>query len=92
VAHALNLSERSLRRKLEQEGLSFRGLLDEARKVRALELMAGDGNLLTDIALQTGFSDVRAFSRAFKRWTGRPPSSLRAAVRQPGVDLAADGS
>jgi len=77
VAASLNMAERSLRRKLAQEGLSFRGLLDEARKARALELMAGPRWSITDIALQTGFSDVRAFSRAFKRWTGQAPSALQ---------------
>lgn len=76
VASSLNLSERSLRRKLAQEGLSFRSLLDDARKARALELMNREGRSLAHIALQTGFSDVRAFSRAVKRWTGHPPSAL----------------
>ena len=81
LARSLNLGERSLRRKLAQEGLSFRALLDMAHKARALELMAGTGRSLTEIAMLTGFSDVRAFSRAFKRWTGRPPSALQAAVQ-----------
>ncbi|MBT9491903.1 MAG: AraC family transcriptional regulator ligand-binding domain-containing protein [Paucibacter sp.] len=81
LAISLNLSERSLRRKLAQEGLGFRGLLDEARKARALELMAGARRSISDIATQTGFSDVRAFSRAFRRWTGEAPSALQAAVR-----------
>jgi len=83
LAHSLNLSERSLRRKLAEAGLSFSGLLDEARKARALELMAGASPSITVIAIQTGFSDVRAFSRAFKRWTGSSPSALRAALRTP---------
>ena len=73
LANSLNLSERSLRRKLAQEGLSFRGLLDGARKERALELMTGARRSIAAIAVQTGFSDVRAFSRAFKRWTDKQP-------------------
>lgn len=89
MASSLNLSERSLRRKLAQEGLSFRGLLDEARKAMALERMACARWSLTDIASQTGFSDVRAFSRAFKRWTGKSPSALKA-VAQPPVPPAGD--
>jgi AraC-like DNA-binding protein len=91
LAGSLNLGERSLRRKLAQEGLSFRGLLDEARKARALELMAGAGRSITDIAKQTGFSDVRAFSRAFKRWTGRPPSALHTEVHAPRVNAGDSG-
>ncbi len=90
VASSLNLGERSLRRKLAQEGLSFRGLLDDARKTRALELMAGARRSITEIAMQTGFSDVRAFSRAFRRWTGKPPSALLMAMRPTKVD-AGDG-
>jgi len=80
VAGSLGLAERSLRRKLAQEGLNFRHLLDEARKARALELMNRAGRSLAEVASQTGFSDVRAFSRAFKRWTGHPPSALRSAT------------
>jgi AraC-like DNA-binding protein len=90
VASSLHLSERSLRRRLAQEGLSFRGLLDEARKVLALKLMDGDRRRVTEIAMQTGFSDVRAFSRAFKRWTGKPPSALLDAVHR-GVAEPGDG-
>ena len=90
LASSLNLGERSLRRKLAQEGLSFRSLLDESRKTRALELMAGAKRSITDIATQTGFSDVRAFSRAFKRWTGRPPTALPAAFHPPEVDPGDD--
>jgi AraC-like DNA-binding protein len=84
MARSLNLGERSLRRKLAQEGLGFRALLDEARKARAKELMAGNGQSLIDIAMQTGFSDVRAYSRAFKRWTGKSPSAIHSAVQPLG--------
>jgi AraC-like DNA-binding protein len=45
--------------------------------------MAGPWRPISDIALQTGFSDVRAFSRAFRRWTGKAPSALRHAMRSP---------
>jgi AraC-like DNA-binding protein len=86
LARSLNLGERSLRRKLAQEGLNFRGLLDDARKSLALQRMEVAEHSITDIALQTGFSDVRAFSRAFKRWTGTPPSALRRAAQRPQVD------
>jgi AraC-like DNA-binding protein len=81
LASSLNLSERSLRRKLAQEGLSVRGLLDQARKARAMELMADARGPLTNIAMQTGFSDVRAYSRAFKRWTGKSPSAFHTALQ-----------
>jgi AraC-like DNA-binding protein len=84
LASSLNLSERSLRRRLAQEGLSFRSMLDEARKARVLALINREGRSLAHIALQTGFSDVRAFSRAVKRWTGHPPSALHLENTVPG--------
>jgi AraC-like DNA-binding protein len=86
VARALNLSERTLRRQLAHMGLNYRHLLDEGRKARAFDLMATGGRPLAEIAAATGFSDARAFSRAFKRWMGRPPSQVRAHVAnaQPG--------
>jgi AraC-like DNA-binding protein len=74
IAEALNISERTLRRRLAQVGLSYRQLLDDCRKSRALELLTADSRSLHEVAFATGFSDVRAFSRAFKRWTGEPPS------------------
>lgn len=78
VAASLNLSERSLRRRLAGEGVSFSGLLDESRKSRALELVANGQRPLAEAARATGFADVRNFRRAFKRWTGQVPSALRA--------------
>ena len=92
LAHSLNVGERSLRRKLAQEGLSFRGLLDEARKARALERMTGARRTITDVAMHTGFSDVRAFSRAFKRWTGKSPSALLVAIPPPEVGAGDDAA
>jgi len=88
MARSLNVAERTLRRKLAQEGLSYRGLLDAARKALAMELLASARRPILEIAQQTGFSDARAFSRAFKRWTGKPPSALLAAV--PALQFIAD--
>jgi AraC-like DNA-binding protein len=90
LARSLNMGERNLRRKLSEQGLSFRSLVDESRKARALELMAGSRRSITEIALLTGFSDVRAFSRAFKRWVGKPPSAALTAVHSPDLDTRED--
>jgi AraC-like DNA-binding protein len=68
VAFSLNLSERSLRRKLEAEGVGFRGMLDACRKSRALELMSSGRHSSAEVAGQTGFSDVKTFQRAHRRW------------------------
>ncbi|WP_084679796.1 AraC family transcriptional regulator [Curvibacter lanceolatus] len=77
VAGALNLSERSLRRHLALEGLSYRQVLDEARRSEALALMAGGPRPIAELARATGFSSHRAFTRAFKRWTGQWPSRFK---------------
>jgi len=83
VASALNLSERSLRRHLAQEGLSFRRVLDEARRSEALALMAASPGPIAELARATGFSSHRAFTRAFKRWTGQWPSRFKRVAEAP---------
>ncbi|MFT3766130.1 MAG: AraC family transcriptional regulator [Minicystis sp.] len=73
VARRLGVGERTLRRHLEQEGRSFRALVDEVRRERARELVAERRLTLKEIAFLLGFSEPSAFSRAFKRWTGVAP-------------------
>jgi AraC-like DNA-binding protein len=90
VAESLHLSERTLRRRLSDIGLSYRHLLDESRKSRALELMTGGQRPLGEVALACGFSDIRAFARAFKRWTGHPPSLIHGFVVGSRHDSALD--
>lgn len=73
VAAELKLSERSLRRRLTEEGTSFRELLQEARQERAETMLSKSGISLAVAAEQLGYSDTAAFSRAFKEWTGVSP-------------------
>tara|TARA_A100001391_G_scaffold119169_3_gene80976 strand:- start:6628 stop:7692 length:1065 start_codon:yes stop_codon:yes gene_type:complete len=73
VAAELKLSERSLRRRLTEEGTSFRELLQDARKERAETILSKPGVSLAVAAEQLGYSDTAAFSRAFKEWTGTSP-------------------
>jgi AraC-like DNA-binding protein len=72
IARELGISSRTLRRHLEQEGTSLRALADDVRRERADELLAA-GTPVKEIAFVLGFSEASAFSRAYKRWTGRPP-------------------
>jgi len=74
VAASLNLSQRTLRRRLEEQGISFSELLDAGRMARALELIVSGHKTMGEVADQTGFADARNFRRAFKRWTGLLPS------------------
>ena len=73
VARRLAVSTRSLQRQLTASGTSFRDVVDAIRHQRALELLRG-GAAFADIAEQLGFSEPRAFRRAFQRWTGQAPS------------------
>ncbi|GAB3265247.1 AraC family transcriptional regulator [Chitinimonas naiadis] len=77
IASSLCLSERTLRRRLADSGVSYQALLDNVRKNRAIELLANPRLSVEQIALEVGFSDAHNFRRAFKRWTGSPPSELR---------------
>jgi transcriptional regulator GlxA family with amidase domain len=77
VARELNMSGRTLRRRLSAGGMSFEALVENVRKTRALSLLTHSGVAVERIAIETGYSDVRNFRRAFKRWTGVSPSEYR---------------
>ncbi|MEM6747099.1 MAG: helix-turn-helix transcriptional regulator [Pseudomonadota bacterium] len=76
VAALLGMSVATLRRRLSDEGTSFRALRTKVLSVRALELLATDA-VMGVVAAELGFSDVRSFSRAFKSWTGETPHTAR---------------
>lgn len=73
VAAELNLSGRSFRRRLMEEGTSFRLLLQRARQARARIILEASDVPLSVAAEQLGYSDTATFSRAFKDWTGMSP-------------------
>jgi AraC-like DNA-binding protein len=60
---------------LKAEGVTFEQVLDELRHRLALRYMR-EGMSVKQAAYRLGFSEPAAFSRAFKRWTGRSPSML----------------
>jgi AraC-like DNA-binding protein len=72
IAKALGISARTLRRHLDAEGETFRGVIDRLRRDRADELLAR-GMAVKEVAFALGFSEPSAFSRAYKRWTGKAP-------------------
>jgi AraC-like DNA-binding protein len=73
VARILAMSRQTLYRRLKSEGVTFERVLDELRHAVAVELMGSGTIAVRDAARRVGFSDPAAFSRAFKRWTGRSP-------------------
>jgi AraC-like DNA-binding protein len=76
VAARLGLSRQTLYRRLKAEGTTFEALLDGLRHRLALRQLEA-GASIGEIAWQLGFSDRAAFSRAFKRWTGKGPGARR---------------
>jgi AraC-like DNA-binding protein len=78
LARALRLSRRSLERALADEGTSAGELIEAERKQRALAWLPALS--VDEVAARLGYSDARAFARAFKRWTGEAPSAYRAAA------------
>jgi AraC-like DNA-binding protein len=78
VARALGCSRQTLYRRLKIEGITFEQLLDGLRRRLALRFMREPGLSVKETSYRLGFSEPAAFSRAFKRWTGRAP---RAASR-----------
>lgn len=77
IAQNLNLSERTLRRHLATAGRVYREIHDQLRAERALELLSAGALSVAAIGSEVGYSDAREFRRAFKRWTGAPPTAMR---------------
>ncbi|MCP5184402.1 MAG: AraC family transcriptional regulator ligand-binding domain-containing protein [Pseudomonadales bacterium] len=91
VAERLGLSVRSLHRKLQEAGTSFRELLDGSRRHRAAALLTGTRQPISDISDQLGFADVSSFRRTFSRWYGCPPSVFRVQHAETGDVTEATG-
>ena len=80
VAAELSLSRRSLTRRLEAEGLTFRELVEEARRRAAEQLLPDLAIPLDDVAARVDYSDRASFIRAFKRWHGVTPAQWRKTI------------
>lgn len=78
LARQMNMSSRNLQRKLAEEGVTLVEMMDQIKKDSAERRLRDDKDPITAIALDLGFSDASAFSRACKRWFGVSPSQIRA--------------
>lgn len=77
IARMLNTSERTLKRRLQQEGTSFRAQVAAAQASAAAELIRLPALSATAIAERLGHADLSTFSQAFKRWHGVSPDAFR---------------
>lgn len=81
MAAELNMSPRTLQRRLAKLGTTHSELVIKAKMVRACQLLSQPNLKIQEIALETGFRSTSSFSRAFQRWSGIPPSEFRKTVK-----------
>ncbi|MGW4846804.1 AraC family transcriptional regulator [Nocardia brasiliensis] len=86
VAAELFMSPRTLSRRLNDEGTSFRALLDEIRETLAVGLLARTEMTTEQVAARLGYSEAASFIRAFRRWKGYPPQEYRSRS-EPGTSV-----
>lgn len=78
AAGRLHMSTRTLQRRLQQSGYSFQALLDDVRRRQAERYLADPQRpSLAEIAYLLGYSEQSAFTRAYRRWTGKAPTHGR---------------
>jgi AraC-like DNA-binding protein len=75
VADELCVHPRTLRRRLADEGTSFREVLNEARSAVAVDLLRNVGLTVEEASKRLGYTEVSTFSNAFRRWHGVTPSA-----------------
>lgn len=86
AVRALGLSERSLRRRLSEEGCSYSTILQENQLLLAQQLLGDPTRSIQQIGGDVGFASTTAFHRAFKRWTGESPAAFRSSRLSSGTD------
>ena len=82
VARRLSMHPRTLNRRLQAEGTTFRRLLNEARFEVARQLLAGTRIAVTEIGAALGYTDTSAFSHAFRRMAGTSPNEWRGGIER----------
>jgi AraC-like DNA-binding protein len=77
IADVAGMSVRALQRRLTEDGLTYKRIVDEARFQVSADLFCDPHVKLIEIAHDLGYSDQANFNRAFRRWAGIPPSEYR---------------
>jgi AraC-like DNA-binding protein len=81
VARELRLSSRTLQRRLTEEGVTFKQLLEDARRELARHYLLHSSLELNETAYLLGYEDANSFFRAFQHWEGTSPGQWRAVHR-----------
>jgi AraC-like DNA-binding protein len=76
VAAQFSMSDRTLRRHLQEEATSYQEILDDVRAELARRYLTKEKRRIDEVALLLGFSDPSAFTKAFRRWTGQTPADF----------------
>lgn len=92
VAKRLMMSERTLQRRLAEEGTNFTQLVDDTRREMAYQYLRKGDLSLKKLSFQLGFSDPSAFCRACRRWFGRSPKEVQQKAVAPEFMLSGSGS
>jgi AraC-like DNA-binding protein len=82
VARELNLSARTLQRRLTEAGLTFQQVLEEARRELARHYLLQSSLALNEAAYLLGYENANSFFRAFRHWEGTSPGQWRDDRRQ----------
>jgi len=77
IADQMAMSNRTLTRRLSEQGISFRDLIRKTQEEVSKDLLKNTSRSVAEIAFETGFSEQSAFNRAFKRWTDLSPVEFR---------------
>lgn len=85
IAGALHMTPRTFRRRLQEQGSSYRQLLEEARRRDSCQLLEKPELEIQRVSELLGYADPANFTRAFKQWTGQAPRDWRAAVDRHGT-------
>lgn len=78
TASNFNISLRTFQRRLNEEGFTFQQIADSVRKLLAIEYIQANKYPIKEISYILGYNEISAFSRAFKRWTGKAPAYYNA--------------
>ncbi len=84
TGNANSITPRQLQKRLADQGLSFKDLIEEVRRERALRLLRDTAQAIGEIAQACGYAEVSPFHRAVRRWTGLTPAQVRQQAHTPG--------